>query len=123
MVPWRVEKDLPVRQHYDKERREEVEIVEVRTFSLTGRFLAKCHRAGGGYACWLCARYRERDTVCGSVEGLVKHIAGRHGIRELEGDADVKEVRGSVRSVSSGRGGRERSRGGDENYVADDLYL
>ncbi|KAK0638592.1 hypothetical protein B0T16DRAFT_462357 [Cercophora newfieldiana] len=106
--PWRVEKDLPIRQHYDAERREEVEVVEVRTFSLTGRFLAKCHRPGGGYACYLCARHRDRDTVCGGVEGLVRHIAGRHGIREVEGDGDVREVRGST---SSGSRGREMSRG------------
>jgi hypothetical protein len=96
--PWRVEKDSPIKRDYNPDRREEVEVVEVRTFSLTTRFLAKCHRPGGGYACYLCARYRERDTVCGTVEGLVKHIAGKHGIRELEGDADVKEVKGSTSS-------------------------
>ncbi|KAK0614583.1 hypothetical protein B0T14DRAFT_311306 [Immersiella caudata] len=106
--PWRIEVDLPIKHRYKPDKHEEVEVVEIRTFSLTGRFLAKCHRPGGGYACWLCARFRERDTICESVEGLVRHIKGKHGIGEVEGDADVREVRGS--SVASG-GRREGSRG------------
>ncbi|KAK4443815.1 hypothetical protein QBC34DRAFT_361363 [Podospora aff. communis PSN243] len=108
--PWRVEMDLPIKHHYNPQKNEEVEVVEIRTFALTGRFLAKCHRPGGGYACWLCVKYRERDTVCESVEGLVRHVKGKHVIGEVEGDADVREVRGSSVSGSRGRS-RGRSKG------------
>ncbi|OAG10749.1 uncharacterized protein CC84DRAFT_1161610 [Paraphaeosphaeria sporulosa] len=62
-----------------------------RTFWVGTRFLAKCHREGGGLACILCSRWREADTVCGVAEALVEHIWRDHGVRELEGDEDVGE--------------------------------
>ncbi|KAF2440354.1 hypothetical protein P171DRAFT_435166 [Karstenula rhodostoma CBS 690.94] len=62
-----------------------------RTFLVGTRFLVKCHREGGGFACVLCSRWREADTVCGEVEALVEHLWREHGCGELEGDGDVGE--------------------------------
>lgn len=62
-----------------------------RTFLVGTRFLVKCHREGGGFACVLCSKCREADTVCGEVEGLVEHLWREHGVGELEGDGDVGE--------------------------------
>ncbi|KAK3373204.1 hypothetical protein B0T24DRAFT_666507 [Lasiosphaeria ovina] len=68
------------------------DVVVTRTFVLTDRFLAKCHRAGAGYACYLCFRHRERDTLCKGDEGLVSHVSNQHSISEYEGDPDIKEA-------------------------------
>lgn len=51
----------------------------------------KCHREGGGFACVLCSRWREADTVCEGVEALVEHVWRDHGGREIEGDGDIGE--------------------------------
>ena len=68
------------------------EAVKVRTYLLTKRFIFKCHREGSGYACFLCFRHRDRDTLCKSEEGLVSHVTSRHSISEYDGDRDIKEL-------------------------------
>jgi hypothetical protein len=63
---------------------------------LDNRFVIKCHRPGkeGGYGCVLCTRDRgvSEDTVAGDVKALVRHVWMEHGVGELEGDEDVREV-------------------------------
>ena len=68
------------------------EVVEERTFLLGNRFAIKCHREKAGFACVLCYRYRDRDTICESINGLVKHIWQKHDIAEYESDKDIREV-------------------------------
>ena len=67
------------------------EVVETRAFLISNRFVAKCHRERG-FACVLCKDYRERDTVCESAEGLVRHVWLRHEARELLKELDIREV-------------------------------
>ncbi|KAK1750142.1 hypothetical protein QBC47DRAFT_332558 [Echria macrotheca] len=94
---WRIEKEVTMRQDRDRERgRETVEVVEIRRFALTGRFLVKCHRERAGFTCYLCWRFRERDTLCPSVESLVGHVAEEHYISEYAGEADIREVTRSM---------------------------
>ncbi|KAK4226042.1 hypothetical protein QBC38DRAFT_241159 [Podospora fimiseda] len=72
--------------------------VITRSFILTPRFMAKCHRQGpgSGYACFLCVCHRDRDTICRSEEGLVNHIASKHGVSEYLDDRDIKEAAKSL---------------------------
>ncbi|KAK4463029.1 hypothetical protein QBC42DRAFT_296314 [Cladorrhinum samala] len=67
--------------------------VVTRSFILTPRFVAKCHREGpNGYACYLCNRNRDRDTICRSEEALVNHVASKHGVSEYVHERDIKEM-------------------------------
>jgi hypothetical protein len=94
---WRIEKEVTMRKDRDRDRaRETVEVVEIRRFALTARFLVKCHREGVGFACYLCWRFRERDTLCPSVESLVGHVAEEHYISEYAGEGDIREVTRSM---------------------------
>ena len=68
------------------------EEVEYKSYLLTTRFFVKCHREGGGFACYLCSKHRERDTVCKREESLVDHVGEKHGIGEYEGDGDIRDV-------------------------------
>ncbi|KAH6877711.1 hypothetical protein J4E91_000668 [Alternaria rosae] len=63
-----------------------------RTFRIKNRFIVKSHREGGGFACVLCARFRESDTVCRGIEALMDHLWREHTSYELEMDADIVEV-------------------------------
>ncbi|KAK3360340.1 hypothetical protein B0T25DRAFT_535415 [Lasiosphaeria hispida] len=87
-----VEGERVVQREYDRGAGEVVEVVEMRTFLVTARFVAKCHREGRGFACWLCRTGRERDTLCHGVNGLVGHVGGKHGVEEWEGEGDIREV-------------------------------
>jgi hypothetical protein len=66
--------------------------VEERTYLLGNRFVVKCHREQAGFACVLCARYRDKDTVCATADGLVKHVWRIHEVDEYEDDVDIREV-------------------------------
>lgn len=90
--PWRVDKEVVTHVPNPRTCKEEEEI-EYRSFLLTTRFFVKCHREGGGYACFLCSKHRERDTVCRKEESLVDHIGSKHSVGEYEGDGDIREVR------------------------------
>jgi hypothetical protein len=63
-----------------------------RTYHLLNRFIVKCHRANGEFACILCSRFRKVDTVWEDVKGLAKHIARAHNPVEIHSDIDIKEV-------------------------------
>ena len=59
---------------------------------ISNRFIVKCHREGGGFACVLCSKCREYDTVCREVEELVEHVWSEHEGWEVEGEEDVREM-------------------------------
>jgi hypothetical protein len=63
-----------------------------RVFLVKNRFVIKSHREGAGFACVLCARFRESDTVCKEVGALMEHLWKDHTSEELEKDDDVFEV-------------------------------
>ncbi|KAK1777619.1 hypothetical protein QBC45DRAFT_416358 [Copromyces sp. CBS 386.78] len=86
--PWRVDKEVVT--HNERTGKEEG--VEYRSYLLTTRFFVKCHREGGGFACYLCSKHRERDTVCKREESLVDHVGEKHSIGEYEGDGDILDV-------------------------------
>ena len=87
---WRVSREV-LREGAD-ERRLEDAAVEERTYLLGNRFVVKCHREQAGFACVLCARYRDKDTVCATADGLVKHVWRSHEVGEYEDDVDIREV-------------------------------
>ena len=60
-----------------------------RRFLVGNVFVVKCHRAGGGFACVLCAKYGDADTVCRSIGALMEHLWKEHTSRDLERDEDV----------------------------------
>ncbi|KAK4104335.1 hypothetical protein N658DRAFT_250769 [Parathielavia hyrcaniae] len=99
---WRIEKEVALHRGPPEDDESgsgsAVVVVVVRTYLLTRRFLFKCHRpmVGGGteYACYLCLRHRDRDTICRTEEGLVSHVTKRHGVAEYEADRDIREVGG-----------------------------
>jgi hypothetical protein len=62
-----------------------------RTFLVKKRFLVKCHREHGGFACLVCARFKDSDTVCWEIAALMEHLAKEHTSEELEKDADIVE--------------------------------
>lgn len=72
--------------NYDEEK------IEERTYLLSNRFVIKCHRERGGFACVLCARFRDRDTILASAHGLVKHVWRRHDVDEYEAEPDITEI-------------------------------
>lgn len=99
---WRVEKEMAVRSNgstrddrrYSTGRESDngSEVIVVRTYLLTPRFIFKCHREEPGYACYLCYRHRESDTLCKTEEGLVSHVTSKHSIAEYESERDIKEL-------------------------------
>ncbi|KAK0609501.1 hypothetical protein B0T17DRAFT_512602 [Bombardia bombarda] len=98
---WKIDKEVVVRErrisrggpsHHPGAPDEFVKRFEDRTYLLTTRFLVKCHREGAGYACYLCFKHRERDTLCKGVESLVGHVSDKHSIREYESDPDIRDV-------------------------------
>jgi len=71
------------------------EIVEDRTYLVSNRFIIKCHRPNGQYACALCFRFRDKDTLCDSPRTLIRHVQVKHTADEYL-DADIKEVGQSI---------------------------
>jgi hypothetical protein len=63
-----------------------------RVFLVRNRFVVKCHREGTGFACVLCARFKEADTVCRGIEPLMDHLWHDHTAEDLERDDDISEV-------------------------------
>jgi hypothetical protein len=63
-----------------------------RVFHIENRFLVKSHRPGHGFACVLCSREREADTVMGDVRALVDHVWRDHEVEEYERERDMKEL-------------------------------
>jgi hypothetical protein len=73
-------------RHEDRHRR--------RVFLVKNRFVIKSHREGAGFACVLCATFKESDTVCREVGALMEHLWKDHTCEELEKDDDIFEVDG-----------------------------
>ncbi|KAF2421040.1 hypothetical protein EJ08DRAFT_597888 [Tothia fuscella] len=67
------------------------EVIEERTFLIGNRFVVKCHREKEGFACLLCFKHREKDTLLDSAQGLVRHVWMKHDVEEYK-DVDIKEV-------------------------------
>lgn len=68
------------------------EQIEERTYLVGNRFVVKCHRERMGFACALCARFRDRDTVLESAQGLVRHVWQKHDAEEYELEPDIRET-------------------------------
>ncbi|TID22924.1 hypothetical protein E2P81_ATG02053 [Venturia nashicola] len=86
---WKITKDVV---HHRIETREyDEEVIEEKTFLIGNRFIVKSHREGSGFACPLCARGRDKDTLLESPQGLVRHIWQKHEVEEYN-DTDIKEV-------------------------------
>jgi len=79
------------------------EIIEDREYLIGNRFVIKCHRETAGFACALCYRYRDKDTLLESANGLVRHVWQRHSVEEIESDRDIRDVGGHRNSVSQRR--------------------
>jgi hypothetical protein len=60
-----------------------------RKFLVRNRFVIKCHRRGGGFACILCAKYGEADTVCREIGALMEHLWKEHTSEDLNQDEDI----------------------------------
>ncbi|KAI9150614.1 hypothetical protein HJFPF1_10389 [Paramyrothecium foliicola] len=92
---WSIEKRARARssRHGRKEY-----ALEEREYQLGQRFVAKCHLPDGRYACVLCNRFREQDTICEEVDDLVDHVGRDHDIAELEREMDF-EVRSRIRPL------------------------
>ncbi|KAJ4413200.1 hypothetical protein N0V91_000174 [Didymella pomorum] len=58
-------------------------------FLVRKEFVVKCHRVGGGFACALCARWGDADTICRDVGDLMGHLWREHDVEDLEGDEDI----------------------------------
>lgn len=86
---WKITKDVVHHRIETKEYDEEV--IEEKTFLIGNRFIVKSHREGGGFACPLCARGRDKDTLLESPQGLVRHVWQKHDVQEYN-DGDIKEV-------------------------------
>jgi hypothetical protein len=63
-----------------------------RVFLLQQRFIVKCHREGGGFACLICSRFSTTDTVTQDARDLVDHLWREHTCRELREQEDITEV-------------------------------
>lgn len=58
-------------------------------FLVRNVFVVKCHRPGSGFACVLCAKYGDADTVCRSIAALMEHLWKEHSAEDLERDGDI----------------------------------
>jgi len=67
-------------------------LIEERTFHLSNRFVVKCHRDNGQFACVLCNRNRDVDTVWETANSLVKHVWRAHESEEYGADPDIREI-------------------------------
>ena len=97
---WKIGKEI-MHERVSKEGYED-EVIEDRLFLLGNRFVVKCHRAGRGFSCILCANLRDRDTICESAEGLVRHVWQKHSAEEYASDVDIIDV-GSGYTETKGR--------------------
>lgn len=58
-------------------------------FLVRNRFTIKCHRERGGFACVLCAKHGDADTVCRSIGALMEHLWKEHTSEDMEKDEDI----------------------------------
>lgn len=88
---WRIDKELVHEKRTGGNGRFENEHIEERTYFVSNRFIVKCHRPGAGFACILCFRYRDSDTLCENAQRFVNHIWKKHSYAEYEADGDIEE--------------------------------
>jgi len=69
---WRIDKELVHEQSSSGKYREQR--IEERTYYINNRFIVKCHREKAGFACLLCFRYRDSDTLCETIQRFVNHV-------------------------------------------------
>jgi len=86
---WRIDKEL-LHERVSTDRVDK-EQIEERTYFINNRFIVKCHREGAGFACILCFRYREADTLCETAQRFVNHVWKKHSVAEYEMDPDIEE--------------------------------
>jgi hypothetical protein len=90
---WKIDKQV-MRESWSRGKHgkddEVFEVSEDRTYRLTNRFLVKCHREGGGFACYLCYQFRDTDTLCKTLEGLVGHVSKRHSAQDYDDELDIR---------------------------------
>jgi len=86
---WRIDKELVHEKRSGG--RFENEHIEERTYFVSNRFIVKCHRPGAGFACILCFKYRDSDTLCENTQRFVNHIWKKHSYAEYEADGDIEE--------------------------------
>jgi len=67
------------------------EVIEERNYLVGNRFVIKSHRENGGFACVLCYRNRDKDTLLESPQGLVRHVWQKHEAEEYS-DPDIQEI-------------------------------
>lgn len=90
---WKIYKEIARAPRRGGPRGEEESVVlDEIPYVLTNRFVVKCHREGVGFSCVLCFRYRDRDTLCETMEDLANHVCRKHDIREYESDPDIKDA-------------------------------
>lgn len=99
---WKITKDVlhPARLGHDRRTPDfeyrvpalAVQELEEVTFHVMNRFIVKCHREDGEFACVLCNRNRPADTIWGSMSELVKHVQRAHDVAEYEREVDIREV-------------------------------
>lgn len=87
---WKIVKEI-VHEVLSTPTKRYEEQIERRTYLLSNRFLVKCHRERIGFACVLCARFRDHDTIVMSAEDLVMHVWQRHDVKEYEAEPDIWE--------------------------------
>lgn len=63
-----------------------------KAFLIGNRFVVKSHRETGGFACVLCNRFSNHDTVCSEIAELLDHVWKEHKAEELEADKDVRQI-------------------------------
>lgn len=61
-------------------------------YHILNRFLVKCHRSNGEFACVLCTRNRKVDTIWEDVRAFAKHISRAHDANEYFMEVDIEEV-------------------------------
>jgi hypothetical protein len=88
---WRIDKELVHEKRTAANGRFENEHIEERTYFVSNRFIVKCHRPGAGFACILCFRYRDSDTLCENAQRFVNHLWKKHSYAEYEADGDIEE--------------------------------
>jgi hypothetical protein len=86
---WKIDKEL-VHEKRASDKFEN-EFIEERTYFISNRFMVKCHREGAGFACILCFKYRDADTLCETAQRFVNHVWKKHSVAEYDTDPDIEE--------------------------------
>jgi hypothetical protein len=86
---WRIDKELV----HEKRASDKFEsdFIEERTYFINNRFIIKCHREGAGFACILCFKYRDSDTLCETAQRFVNHVWKKHSVAEYDVEPDIEE--------------------------------